>query len=238
MLLSVVMPAFNEGPVIGQAVDDVRTAIMDRLDDVELIVADDASTDETMSILEQRRSADARITLLRSDVNRGHGPNLLGALVAAEGEYVFYLDSDRQIDVEDFWTLWNERSSADLVLGIRQHRGDRLARRALTSGLRLVGRIFGARVADPNVPFRLMARPLLDDLVPLLKNLDTLPSAAIALAAGRRGWRVFRCPCALGGALIRAARRRGGSRGRQWPGSRICSSCGLASRGTDASSGA
>jgi len=90
-LVSVIMPAYNAVKTIGESIDSV---LGQTYTNWELIVIDDASTDETISIITIYQSKDDRIKLMALSKNgwmanaRNHG------IATARGEYLAFLDSD------------------------------------------------------------------------------------------------------------------------------------------------
>lgn len=88
-LVSVIMPAHNARETVAYA---VRSALGQTWPDIEVIVVDDASTDDTWEVLNSVR--DPRIRLLRNDHNLGEGLARNAAVAAARGEWVAMLDAD------------------------------------------------------------------------------------------------------------------------------------------------
>ena len=88
-LVSVLMSVHNDARFVAEAVQSV---LGQTLSDLELVVVDDASTDETPSLL--AGFDDARVTVLRNDERSGLAASLNRGLDAAEGRYVARLDSD------------------------------------------------------------------------------------------------------------------------------------------------
>jgi len=86
-LLSVVIPAYNSGRFIADAIDSVLT--QDGFE-VELLVVDDGSTDDTAQIVARYGGA---VTLLRQ-TNAGAAVARNAGLQAAHGRYVAFLDAD------------------------------------------------------------------------------------------------------------------------------------------------
>jgi glycosyltransferase involved in cell wall biosynthesis len=204
--LSVVIPVWNEEAMIGELLDTIDREVAPRFEEIEIVVVDDGSTDATPAILAGLDGLGGRLRVVRSDHNRGHGPSVLRGLGHTTGEWVFQLDSDGQSVVADFWTLWSRREEADLVLGVRTRRRDPRHRLALSRIVSLVVSVLaGRRLRDPNVPFRLTRRPLLDELVPLMPPDTLAPSILLALGAAVRGWRVTEIP------VTHLPRRRGKS---------------------------
>lgn len=87
--VSVIIPTYDRADVIGRAVDSV---LGQTLTDLELLVVDDGSMDETPHVLAEYD--DDRLTYLRHDENRGGSAARNTGLDAATGEYVAFLDSD------------------------------------------------------------------------------------------------------------------------------------------------
>ncbi len=88
-LVSVVIPTYNRAGVLGRALTSV---LNQTFPDLECIVVDDGSTDQTVALVEEFQ--DPRLRLLRLPVNRGvcHARNV--GIQAARGELIAFLDSD------------------------------------------------------------------------------------------------------------------------------------------------
>src|SRR6185503_17714839 len=99
--LSVIMPVYNEEGAIVNAVEEVQRHVLDHVPGSELVVVDDGSRDQTGRLLDDAASKDARIDVIHQP-NGGHGAALLTGLKAAKGEYLFLIDSDRQIPLDNF----------------------------------------------------------------------------------------------------------------------------------------
>jgi glycosyltransferase involved in cell wall biosynthesis len=91
VLLSVVLPNFNHGHLIGHALDAL--AAQERLAD-EIIVVDDASTDDSLAILERYRERLPQMIVLRSEHNTGAIGALQRGLASASGRYVYFAAGD------------------------------------------------------------------------------------------------------------------------------------------------
>jgi hypothetical protein len=87
--VSVVIPAFNRAALIGETLDSV---LAQTYRDLEVIVVDDGSTDDTPTILAQYER-DARLRVIRQ-ANHGEGAARNAGIGAARGEYVAFVDSD------------------------------------------------------------------------------------------------------------------------------------------------
>lgn len=90
-LVSVIIPAYNASGFIESAID---CACAQTIEEVELIVVDDASSDQTVSIVERRAASDPRLRLFQMPENGGPARARNFALDAASGEWVAILDAD------------------------------------------------------------------------------------------------------------------------------------------------
>src|SRR5689334_7216050 len=90
--LSVVIPMYNRAALIGRAIDScLRSSVAD----CEIIVVDDASTDDSAAIVS--RIDHPAVRLVRHDVNRGLGATRNTGVRHARGEWVVMLDSDDEL---------------------------------------------------------------------------------------------------------------------------------------------
>jgi glycosyltransferase involved in cell wall biosynthesis len=88
-LVSVLLAAHNDARFLREALDSV---LQQTVDDLELIVVDDASTDETPQILSA--TDDRRTVVFRNEEQLGLAASLDRGLAAAQGRYVARLDAD------------------------------------------------------------------------------------------------------------------------------------------------
>lgn len=90
-LVSVIMPAYNAAETIEKS---IRSVLMQTHRNLELIVADDGSTDGTADVVEKIAAEDARVRLLRNAENRGCYFVRNDALRASKGNYIAIQDAD------------------------------------------------------------------------------------------------------------------------------------------------
>jgi glycosyltransferase involved in cell wall biosynthesis len=88
-LVSIVVPTYNGSVFVAQA---VRSALGQSFDDLEVVVADDASGDDTLDVV--GGFTDRRLRVLTSEVNAGPGPTWNRGVRAARGRYVKVLCQD------------------------------------------------------------------------------------------------------------------------------------------------
>jgi teichuronic acid biosynthesis glycosyltransferase TuaG len=89
--VSVVMPAHNAAATLTQS---MRSVLAQSMSDLELLVIDDGSTDDTLAIARAMAVSDARVVVLEMQTNSGAGEARNAGLDAARGEFIAFLDSD------------------------------------------------------------------------------------------------------------------------------------------------
>jgi dolichol-phosphate mannosyltransferase len=120
MKLTVVIPCYNEERTLERCVDRVM-AIADASLNVEVIIVDDCSKDQSFRIAQQLVSKYPGIVVLKHEVNQGKGAALRTGFKKATGDFVAVQDADLEYDPEDLKKLLVPLSNgiADVVLGSR-----------------------------------------------------------------------------------------------------------------------
>jgi len=123
--VSVLIPACNKERQIAEA---VRSVLNQTWRNLEVIVADDASTDRTAEIVRELAAADSRLHLVTHAENQGTLRTRLDAFKASSGRYVMCLDADDTLDPggAEYLLHTAERGAADMVgFGARLLHGGR-----------------------------------------------------------------------------------------------------------------
>ncbi|MGL4739212.1 MAG: glycosyltransferase family 2 protein [Sarcina sp.] len=112
--VSILIPVYNAENFLKACLDSV---INQTLKDIEIIVTNDGSKDNSEKIINDYMKIDNRIQYIKQD-NKGLGATRNGGIVAASGEYIAFLDSDDWVDLEFYEKLYNRaiETEADLVV--------------------------------------------------------------------------------------------------------------------------
>lgn len=166
-LLSLVIPAYNEEPVIPHLREHL-TPLVDSLPcSVEIIFINDGSKDRTLELLFDWVEADPRVRIINLARNFGHQAALTAGLDSANGDAVVVMDSDLQDPPEVIHDMIREyQNGYDVVYGQRISRGGESIFKRATAWLfyRYV-RYFIHRDLPPDTgDFRLISRPCLEAL--------------------------------------------------------------------------
>ncbi len=93
--VSILIPAYNVEPYIDQCLESVMNQT---LQEIEIIVVDDGSTDATLAHIEAAAKKDSRIRVIRHEVNLGTHMARKSAVLASGGEYIMFVDGDDWIE--------------------------------------------------------------------------------------------------------------------------------------------
>ena len=99
--VSAFFPCYNDERSIALMVADVRRSLVGEVDDFEIIVVDDGSTDGSFEVLTALTADVPELRVIRHEANRGYGGALLSGFAAAAKEWIFYTDGDAQYDASE-----------------------------------------------------------------------------------------------------------------------------------------
>ncbi len=120
MILSVIIPCFNEVKTLNELLAAVKEC---GVEDLEIIIVDDCSTDGTRELLKNLN--DDTIKVLYHDFNKGKGAALRTGFKSATGDICIVQDADLEYDPKEFPLLLDPiiKNKADVVFGSRFQSG-------------------------------------------------------------------------------------------------------------------
>ncbi len=169
MLLSIIVPCFNEEPVVRDSYRRLSQVLQNLTDaDYELIFVDDGSTDDTFNILAEIQNGDRHVGVLRLSRNFGHQVAFTAGLEAAAGDAVVIIDADLQDPPElipEMLRLWREGNH--VVYGNRISREGESRFKLITAKIfyRLINRLSETEIPVDTGDFRLMDRRVVEVLL-------------------------------------------------------------------------
>ena len=180
--VTIVVPAFNEGPGIGSVVTALRAAAPWH----EVLVIDDGSTDGTGDAAER---AGARV--VRHPYNKGNGAAVKTAIRSASSEWIAIVDADGQHRPDDARKLVSRLGEFDLVIGARDPRTQATSgRRAGNAVLNwLAGYLTERPIPDLTSGYRAARREYLLEFIHMLPNGFSTPTTT-TLAFIKAGYNV------------------------------------------------
>ena len=192
--ISVVLPAHNEAENIRTTVENCVTFLKNHDSDYEVVVVNDGSIDDTQQIVQELKSTNSKVILVNHPVNKGYGSALRSGFDKASCEYIFFMDSDGQFNINDLDRLIPLVSAKDVVIGYREDRADSLVRslNAWLYGL-YIYLIFGLKVRDMDCAFKVFPTRAYQDIRPI-KSEGALFSAEFLIKLKRNGFKLNEVP--------------------------------------------
>lgn len=168
----IIIPCYNEQDNIVNVIADYHK-IISEFENGRVLLINDGSKDHSEAVIKENIKNRTQLELINK-ANSGHGSSCLyGYKLAIEkgADYIFQVDSDNQNKSSDFWKLWEQKNEADFVFGNRKPRNDGYFRKFVTFVLKTsIYLMFGVKIKDPNVPFRLM------NVKKIAKYLEIIPN--------------------------------------------------------------
>jgi dolichyl-phosphate beta-glucosyltransferase len=147
--LSIVIPAFNEAEGIEETLRIVIGQLERQPHAFEVLVVDDGSTDATAAIAEACAGACPTLRVIRQPRNLGKGAGVKRGMLEARGLYLFFMDADLAVPIEDLAGAVAALIGGPepIVIGSRRFHGARIerpqpwVRQTLGSGFTLLARL-------------------------------------------------------------------------------------------------
>jgi glycosyltransferase involved in cell wall biosynthesis len=122
-LLSIVIPAYNEGPTIHYILDKIRAVVLPEGLQKQVIIVNDCSKDDTEDAINRYMTSypETGIVYIKHEVNQGKGAALHTGIKHATGDFVVIQDADLEYDPEEYNVLLKPMLAgvADVVFGSR-----------------------------------------------------------------------------------------------------------------------
>jgi glycosyltransferase involved in cell wall biosynthesis len=131
-LLSIVIPAYNEGAFIGQLIERILAVPVESLGfEKQILVVNDGSKDNTEDVARAFAARHSEVQVFTQVPNQGKGKAVQRGIREATGDYILIQDADLEYDPNDYLTLLAALERADVVYGSRTL-GQRQARPGFT----------------------------------------------------------------------------------------------------------
>jgi glycosyltransferase involved in cell wall biosynthesis len=163
--VSACFPCYNDAKTIATMVRDVKHALNPLVDELEIVVVDDGSSDGSPDVLKALTDEVPELVVVVHERNRGYGGALISAFSTATKDWIFYTDGDAQYDAKEAAGMVGAVTPAtDIVQGYKIGRGDPWYRKVIGRAYHNVVKLaFGLRVRDTDCDFRLFRRSLIEE---------------------------------------------------------------------------
>ena len=171
--LSLVIPIHNEALGLTELIEEINEVLASKLDNLEYVLVDDGSTDNTQDLVEDLKGK-YQIKYLRNLKNCGQGLALMRGIKSSSQKYIMITDGDLQVCPKDMLKVINyfEVSDVDFICTKRKKRTDEPFKGHLLSALGnfIISLFFNTDFSDICSPIKLIAKADISDLKPF-KNI-------------------------------------------------------------------
>ena len=199
--LSLVIPVYNEERTLRNIVSEVIEKIKSDEINLELVLVDDCSSDNSLKIAKEIASEFPFVKVFHHEKNQGKGAALKTGFMNATGDYIGIQDADLEYDPKDYLKLLKPllEDKADVVYGSRYLKRD--TRRILyfwhtfmNKGLTLLTNMYtNLDITDMETCYKLFKREVIQEIAPNLKEnrFGFEPEVTIYVSKGK--YRLYEC---------------------------------------------
>jgi glycosyltransferase involved in cell wall biosynthesis len=189
--VSILIPVCNEALSLPQLLDELHAVGRTRAIEMEVVIVDDGSTDETWSTIKRLANQHAQMIGLKLAKNFGKSAALAAAVDNSQHDVLITIDGDLQDDPHEIPRLLEALSQGhDVVVGWKQKRQDRITKRLSSRGFNLfVGSCSGVWLHDHNSGLKAFRREV-------FRDIDLAPGMHrfLPILAAKNGFRVAEIP--------------------------------------------
>jgi len=172
---SIIIPAYNESGRLRPTLDKLLGHAEEKQWDVEILVVNDGSRDDTADIVREYARAYPQVVLVENPGNQGKGYSVRNGMLHALGDICLFTDADLSSPISEAQKLFDAiAAGADIAIGSRWLRADLqterqpLYRQLFGRIFNLVLRIFlGLKFADTQCGFKAFRRTATQRIFPL-----------------------------------------------------------------------
>ena len=167
ILLSVVIPLYNEADNIEPLYQEIVASINERYKNFEIVFINDGSTDHSPQILLDLSKKDKRVKVINFRKNFGQSAAISAGFDYCNGDFIVTMDGDLQNDPADIPAIVDKLISGnDIVNGWRKHRKDKLITKKIPSffGNKLISFITKVKLHDYGCTLRGLTKDVVKNL--------------------------------------------------------------------------
>lgn len=203
MLISIVIPAYNEEKRIGKTLQRIYDFYAGKGREYEVILVDDGSGDGTVRVAhESRLWRESALKVVENKKNRGKGFSAREGMKAASGEYILFTDADLSAPIEEIEKLESAiHEGADIAIGSRSMPGSDIKIPQPVYRM-IMGRVFNKLVRillidgfnDTQCGFKLLRSKCVKDILPDLRVDGFSFDVEILYLARKKGYSIKEIP--------------------------------------------
>ncbi|TSC88581.1 MAG: Glycosyltransferase [Microgenomates group bacterium Gr01-1014_7] len=190
--LSVFFPVFNEEGNIENTIENALKVLEKlKLEDYEVIVVDDGSTDKTGKVADSLAKQNPKVRVIHHPKNSGYGEALKSGFYNAKFDTIVYTDGDGQFDFSEVNKFLEKIETNDLIIGYRIKRRDPFFRIFFKKGWKLtLLAFFRLTLKDVDCGFKMVKRKVLEKIPRLESSRGAMINAELAIKAKKAGFKI------------------------------------------------
>lgn len=203
-MLTVVVPAYNEGKVIRENLIKMCEVIGSKYDDYEIVPVNDGSSDNTheqIMLAANNPATNGKIHPVSYSDNKGKGGAIRSGVEAAKGDYIGFLDADLDISADHIVDYYTAILSGgyDVIIGSKMHKDSKLnyplARKVFSWCYFVMLKVlFGLSVLDTQTGVKLYRGDLIRGIVPIQRVDGFAFDIEILALAASKGATIHQMP--------------------------------------------
>jgi len=202
--LSVIVPAYNEGKNIFNCIKEIEKSLGNPISDYEIIVIDNASTDNTYKECLRAISENNRVKVFKCK-ERGKGVALKQSINFSDGKLVTFIDADLELHPKQIplFIEYMKKHDADVVVGSKRHPLSKvkypILRKILSNAYYylFVRTLFGLPVKDTQAGLKLFKYEVLRKIIPKILCKRYAFDLELLVNVHKHGFKIIEAPIDL-----------------------------------------
>lgn len=187
--LSVIVPVYNEGENLENAVTKLVQLLERECADFEVIIVDSDSKDKTWDVAEKLIKKYRKVRAIRQKERKGFGNGLIAGYANAQLDYVWYVDADLPYDLNDLKKALPFLEDYDAVIGYKTGKRENILRSIMSVVYnRLIRFVFNLPYKDINYSYKIIKRGVLNTLD--LRSDGWFVTVELLIGLKNKGYRV------------------------------------------------
>ncbi len=201
--LSIIVPAYNEETRIRKFLTELVEFSKNRLEDYEIIIVNDGSTDNTRQVIRNIIYNEKHARLINYNTNKGKGHAILQGVLAAKGDFILFIDADGSIHPREIVHMLNyyQKYKIDVIIGSRKSSSSYitmhqpLQRRILSKIFNLYSNLlFRVRINDLLCGFKGFSKEVAKNIFKNLRAFRWEFDVEILYKARKEKYKIFELP--------------------------------------------
>lgn len=197
--VAVVIPVYNEEAELDERIRTLHSFLSDNLRDLDwsIIIADNASTDQTLTIARRLAGTLRRVTAEHLD-QKGRGRAIKYVWSKSKADFMAYMDLDLSTDLKHFPPLLAALGRGyDIAVGTRNALDSRVygrnALRTITSKgyIMLIKLFFLVRFTDAQCGFKAVTKRVVKEVIPHIQDNEWFFDTELLIYAEKAGYRIY-----------------------------------------------